>query len=459
MIIVRATQKLINTQRIKPEIIDLKSENISVLSEWYANTITSSFKGKSFVIYVHYPSLITVIVMGKTINKTFSEFKERLNNLLARFSFPQSFLNEELLHFNNCKITKTNSRKMLGFMNSITDQIISRMYTYESISEIDFDEEENILMNYIHGNKPANYFTPSLYWGNYFIGEDPTGNYENLKSNNSIKLIPDVNKLSRTESLHMENQLMKIQIEDILGGQIMNGSDNEIPTEIENIFLKNIIEFEKLAKESKKISVFELLGKPKFKETEKLNPAQLKEELNKALTLLNKKSIHLDFLAEYSNEVMYHFITKELIAIETQTLNFPGMIIHFIYEDFHPNVEFEVLTRAKQFIHSLLIPEESKEILNNICGKKIKLNGEIITIDELLNKFNLFLLINNVESFRNYKKTSLLYNETKSKIKLEGNIEKKEEGAKVKKKIPMHFYLVKNQNNWQIAGVDFELLS
>jgi len=201
------------------------------------------------------------------------------------------------------------------------------------------------------------------------------------------------------------------------------------------------------------------LGKPKFKETEKLNPAQLKEELNKALTLLNKKSIHLDFLAEYSNEVMYHFITKELIAIETQTLNIPGMIIHFIYEDFHPNLEFEVLNMAKQFIHSLLIPEESKEILSNICGKKIKLNGEIITIDELLNKFGLFLLINNVESFRNYKKTNLLYNETKTKIKLEGNIEKKEEGAKVKKKIPMHFYLLKNQNSWQIAGVDFELLS
>jgi hypothetical protein len=53
----------------------------------------------------------------------------------------------------------------------------------------------------------------------------------------------------------------------------------------------------------------------------------------------------------------------------------------------------------------------------------------------------------------------LLYNENKTKVKLEGNIEKKEEGVKVKKKIPMYFYLVKTENNWQIAGVDFELLS
>ena len=77
MIIVRATQKLLNNQRLKLEIIDQSVENKIVLGEWYANTITSSFKGKSLVIYVHQPSLITVVIAGKTIKKTFSEFAKR----------------------------------------------------------------------------------------------------------------------------------------------------------------------------------------------------------------------------------------------------------------------------------------------------------------------------------------------------------------------------------------------
>lgn len=458
MIIVRATQKLLNIQKIKLENIDIKNEDISVLNEWYANTITSSFKGKSLVIYVHHPSLITIIISGKTIHKTFPIFINRLKKLLERFSFPATFIDEQMAQFGNNVITKTNSRKMLGFMNGITEHILFRMYTYENFNDIDFDEEENILMNHIYGSIPKLFFTPSHYWGNYFIGEDPFGYNKNIDSNNIIKLIPDENKLSRTESLHMENQLMKIQIEDILGGQIMNGSDIEIPTEIENIFLKNIIEFEKIAKESKKITVFELLGKPKFKAIESLTPIQLKAELNKVLLLLNKKFVQLDFLGEYSIEIMYNFITNELIHVETQSLNFPGMILHFIYEDFHPNIELEVIAKAKQFLHSIVAPEENELILSGVCENEIKLNNEVITIKELLKKIKLFQLINDIDSFRNFKKSKFILNSTKNKIKLQGSIDKSEEGIKTKKKIPITFYLEKN-DNWIIKGVDFDLLN
>ena len=84
MILVRATQKLLNTQRLKPQTVDLSAITLPILGTWYANTVTSSFKGKSLVIYVHEPSLVTVVTVGKTIKKTFPNFIISLEKLLKR---------------------------------------------------------------------------------------------------------------------------------------------------------------------------------------------------------------------------------------------------------------------------------------------------------------------------------------------------------------------------------------
>ncbi len=460
MIIVRATQKLLNTQRIKPENIDLQDTPITTLGQWYANTVTSSFKGKSLVIYVHYDSLITVITTGKTIKKTFPEFEKRLKNLLTRFSFPEAFINEQMAAFDSPLITKTNSRKMLAQMNGITDQLIYRMYTYESFEEIDLEEEENILMHYLHGNAPTNFFTPTNYWSNYLIGEDPIGNFNASSAETDlIKLKHDDTKLSRSENLHMENQLMKLQIEDILGGQIMNGSSSEIPAEIENIFLKNIIEFEKQAKASKQITVFEVLGKPKFKPAESLTEKQLKSELNKANILLNKKYIQLDFLAKYSDLVKYKFITEELMKHETQSLNMPGMITHFIYEEFHPNHEFDIKNKLKHFIYNLLDPELEAGNFKYTCNQNFILNRKPITLEQLDEKVKYFHLITNTDEVMDYRKKEITFNKDQTKARVIGQLELKKEGTKAKTKIPMNFNLVCTHDWWEIIGLDFEMLS
>jgi len=460
MTIIRATQKLLNTQRIKPLDIDLQETKITTLGQWYANTVTSSFKGKSFVVYVHYESLITVITIGKTIKKTFPEFEKRLKNLLTRFSFPTEFVNEQLISFNEYQITKTNSRKMLGQMNGIIDQVITRMYSYENFEDIDLEDEENILMNYVHGNMPNKYFTPARYWNNYFMGEDPFKVEQlGVKEDEIIKLVLNENKLSRSENLHMENQLMKLQIEDILGGQIMSGSDMEIPTEIENMFLKNIIEFEKQAKNSKETSVFEMLGKPKLKLAADLTEKQIKTELNKVNLLLEKKLIHLDFLASYSDLVKYKFITEELVNHTTHTLNLPGMVTHFIYEEFHPNSEFEIKNHIRHFINGLLNNDLELSHFKFICTENFVLNNEQINLDELYEKVKLFQLLNNTDEVSNFKKKELEVNEGENKALVTGLLEFKRAGIKVKTKIPMEFKLVKSIDWWEISGLNFEMLN
>ena len=302
-----------------------------------------------------------------------------------------------MAYFKENAITKTDSRKMLGYMNSITDSLIGRMYTYQNFEEIDLEEEENILMNLLHGSTPSNFFRPINYWENYLKGEDPFK--QNIDSENElIQLIPDVNKLSRSEDLHMENQLMKLQLENILGGQIMNGSSDGIPAEIENLFLKNIIEFEKQVTTSTKVTVNDLLKNPKFKAADSLNEKQLKSELKKINLLLNKKFIQLDFLDNYSDLVKYKFITEELINQETQTLNIPGMITHFIYEEFHPNHEFDVKNKIKHFIYTML-DEEELDFSNfkYTCSDEILLNKQSISLKELEEKIKVFHLFHNAE--------------------------------------------------------------
>ncbi|MFZ4796031.1 MAG: DUF6933 domain-containing protein [Bacteroidia bacterium] len=460
MIIVRATQKLLNTQRLKPEIIDKSIVENVVLSEWYANTVTSSFRGKSLVMYVHQPSLITIVVVGKTIKKTFTEFTKRLQKLLIRFSFPASFINEQMAAFETSIITKTDSRKMLGFMNSITDQLISRMYSYENFEDIDLEEEENILMNYIHGSVRENYFKPVTYWGNYFLGEEPISNFSGMNNEkNSIQLIPDQNKLSRSEDLHMENQLMKLQIEDFLGGQIMGGNELVLPAEIENLFLKNILEFEKQSKNTKRVKIAELLGKQTFKPASEMNEKQLKTALDKAFALLDKNHIHLDFLAEYSNEIKYKFIAEELVNEEAQIMNMPGMIMHFIYEEFHPNSDFDIRNRIKHFLFTLFENEEGEENYQFSCKEEFRLNNEYIGLNELKEKANQLHLIHNVETIDDYKLKQILFNKENKKAKVLGNLEIKTEGSKIKTKIPITFFAENNNDWWELTGLDFEWFS
>lgn len=460
MIIVRATQKLLNMQRLKPEILDTTISNQTVFGEWYANTITSSFKGKSLVIYVHQPSLVTIVVPGKTIKKTFTDFAKRFQNLLTRFSFPAAFIEKQMSAFENSIITKTDSRKMLGYMNSITDLLITRMYSYENFEEIDLEEEENILMEYVHGNGKDKYFQPNYYWGNYFLGEDPLGNFiRNNQDKNPIQLIPNENKLSRTEDLHMENQLMKLQIEDILGGKIMGGNELQLPAEIENLFLKNIIEFEKQSKNTERIEIQNLLGKHHFKPIEELNPKQLKSALNKAIQLLNKKNIQIDFLAQYSDETKYKFITEELIHEEAQMMNMPGMVMHFIYEEFHPNNEFDIKNRIKHFFFTLIENEEGEDKFHFSCKAEFMLNNERVNLAELQEKVNQLHLIHNVETIADFKLDPILFNKTNKKAKVSGHIDIKLAGSKSKSKVPFTFYAEQSTDWWELTGLDFEWFS
>jgi hypothetical protein len=118
------------------------------------------------VLYVHEPSLLTIVCRGKTIKGTWDEFRQRLPGHLKRFHFSPSFIESELALINDFVVSKTNSRSMLAHMNQIVMNLkinCIRFGNYENISQ-DFLEDCIMGYPYSYGGKSYRYTTAIEYW-------------------------------------------------------------------------------------------------------------------------------------------------------------------------------------------------------------------------------------------------------------------------------------------------------
>jgi hypothetical protein len=150
------------------------------------------------------------------------------------------------------------------------------------------------------------------------------------------------------ENLRMENELLRLKLQAELGGQ--SHSSGNLPPELENEFLKNIFAFEQNYAHSKRITIYDVLGKPEFKKTEDLNDEAIELALEEVTNLLAKKNIMVHFDEECNSRTRYHFITEELFEKETDDFKIPGMTTNFDYEEFHPNHKKDIQNRAIEFL-------------------------------------------------------------------------------------------------------------
>ncbi len=151
------------------------------------------------------------------------------------------------------------------------------------------------------------------------------------------------------EALRLENELLKLKLIAELGAK--SDSIADIPPEVENQFLKNILAFEQAtAQGSKQIPIYQLLGQPAFKPSGEISDANIEKAFADIIDLLSQKSIAVDFLGTYDSRTKYEFITLELFDHETDDTIIPGMVRHFTYEDFHPNHKWDIENRAIEFI-------------------------------------------------------------------------------------------------------------
>lgn len=148
--------------------------------------------------------------------------------------------------------------------------------------------------------------------------------------------------------LKIENEILRMKLQAESGAII--GIKDDIPPELENIFLQNVIAFEEASKNLKQVSLYDFLGRPAYKKISELDPSQIGPELRRLKRIIEEKQVILDILDDYEDAVIYKFITEELFLEETYETIIPGMLRHFTYESFHPNHKLDIRERTMDFL-------------------------------------------------------------------------------------------------------------
>lgn len=133
---------------------------------------------------------------------------------------------------------------------------------------------------------------------------------------------------------------------------IVSGSGN-LPEEIENEFVKNIVAFELQARQKKTCTIYDFIGKPQFTPIQDVNKEELFENLEQLYDTLEIHGIYLNTCDNYPDEVIYKFITEEFFQHEIKDIRMPGSMLLFEYETFHPNIPFLLSRVTEELITSL----------------------------------------------------------------------------------------------------------
>jgi hypothetical protein len=184
------------------------------------------------------------------------------------------------------------------------------------------------------------------------------------------------------------NQAKKREMAEKYGAHFSEESD--LDPEIESQWLNNIEEYERQYENSRRVSVREFLGSPRFKSFEEIPPEKVDSEVKSLLELLDLHNIVVDCLAEVSSEDLYRFVTTELMEHEIDDIRIEGMKCHFIYEEFHPNDKADAKQCVEEFLWSLF-GRHTDFLKHNVANEELcDSSGRRITREEMWNLIRAF---------------------------------------------------------------------
>lgn len=135
------------------------------------------------------------------------------------------------------------------------------------------------------------------------------------------------------DELRFENELLKLKIQAEFGAAHI-GSSNNIPPEIENFFLKNVINIENAFAKQQTISLYDKIGRPPIIKSEDLDDIAIEHAQISLQDLLAKKGIFITFSANETFRDKYIFITEKLFHVQVDNLGMPEVMMHFNCVDF-----------------------------------------------------------------------------------------------------------------------------
>lgn len=186
------------------------------------------------------------------------------------------------------------------------------------------------------------------------------------------------------ENLRMENDFLKMKMM-VEAGALFGGS-GDLPADLENLFLKNVLKFEKANAEANDRTIYEILGKPKFEEAKKLGDGNLEKEFSRLEKLLKDNYINVGFTRPRSNRFKYDFITTELFQHKTSFVPVTGMSTYFLYEEFHPDHELEIKDLTDTFLADFL-ERRLDENVHYINNQFLEPGGNVISLENLVKRF------------------------------------------------------------------------
>ena len=158
--------------------------------------------------------------------------------------------------------------------------------------------------------------------------------------------------------LRTENELKRIKLSLEHGADFSLPEDANVPPEVESVWLDYIQKFEDEFAKDKKTTVYEFIGSPEFRPVAEIPDEEIEASLDKLRTVMGKNNVILDTICDVDEREMYRFITEELFFHKTTDIRIEGMKHCFIYEEFHPNHEYDIKNHCIDFVNSVLNKEK-----------------------------------------------------------------------------------------------------
>jgi hypothetical protein len=187
------------------------------------------------------------------------------------------------------------------------------------------------------------------------------------------------------ENLRIENEILSMRVKAELGGAYEGSED--LPPEIENEFLKSILNFEHAYAQTKRVKISALIGNPILDKADELDDQAIKKALAHVEQLLDDQHIEVVFNKPRSARFKYSFITEELLDQETDDLFMEGMTRQFTYEEFHPDHKAEITDQTLAFLADWF-DRKTDEANGYLAEQFIQPDGKVFPRQALLDMLN-----------------------------------------------------------------------
>jgi hypothetical protein len=185
----------------------------------------------------------------------------------------------------------------------------------------------------------------------------------------------ELERLGEEENLQDENEFLKMKLMLEKGAFFGGNEDKTLPPELENIFLKGVIETEKIFDAGKTIKIGDKLGRPThFKQAHAIPDGEIDQAWKELRKYMNSYSVDLDACSpNITSRELYRFTLEELFEHETNDMDLPGWTTHFIYDEFHPDPVYDNTQIATNIIREVLQKEHMSHMYD-FREKDLQLN-------------------------------------------------------------------------------------